>query len=345
MVNSPKLAIVIVNYRTPDLVELCLASLMAERSLFGAFEVVVVDGGSGDGSDSKIADTIERLNLAEWVTLLPLDFNGGFGWANNQAALRLLQLDDPPEYIHFLNPDTELEPGAIAALAATLDDNPEIGVVGSQLIEDGRPVASAFRFPSVGREFLHGGHMVGLGRILGIKPIVDDLSVAGRVDWVTGASVMMRSAALRQSGLFDDGFFLYYEEVELMRRIHRCGWQIWHQPASRVLHIGGAATGVESGAIATPKGLPLYWFQSRRRFFTRSFGVAPAILASLIWLMGYAIWRLRCTFAPALRQRELPGQFSHIMHTGIIPSKRDRVSAIAYWQSAFGEKPFWSRPE
>ena len=343
MIDDPKLAIVIVNYRTPELVERCLKSLQAERMLCGPFEVVVVDGGSGDGSDRKIAATIERLNLAEWVTLLPLDFNGGFGWANNQAALRLLQRDNPPEYIHFLNPDTEVQSGAIKALVTTLNQHANVGAVGSQLIEDGHPVASAFRFPSIGREFLHGGYMVGLGRFLGIKPIMIDPCPVGPVDWVTGASVMVRSETLRQSGLFDDGFFLYYEEVELMLRINRAGWQIWHQPESLVHHVGGAATGVESGAIATPNALPLYWFESRMRFFTRSYGSTTTVVTNLAWLTSHVIWRLRCMLFSRLRFRQIPGQCSQILSVGIIPSKRDRVNGIADWRSRVGERPLWSK--
>ena len=345
MVHDPKLAIVIVNYRTPELVERCLKSLQAERALCGPFEVVVVDGGSGDDSDSKIGQSIERLNLAEWVTLLPLDFNGGFGWANNQAALRLLQRDGPPDYIHFLNPDTEVQPGAIKALVTTLDQYPHVGAVGSQLIEDGRPVASAFRFPSIGREFLHGGYMVGLGRFLGIKSIMIDPCPVGPVDWVTGASFMVRSETLRQSGLFDDGFFLYYEEVELMLRISRAGWQIWHQPESLVHHVGGAATGVESGATKTPSARPAYWYQSRQRIFALAYGSTYSFFANVSWLVGRSLWRVRRIAFPSLLYREIPKDISGIVAPGLLPKKNDLTPAIVGFTDVSNEPPFWSKVE
>ena len=76
---------------------------------------------------------------------------------------------------------------------------------------------------------------------------------------------MLRAEALRETGLFDDGFFLYYEEVELMHRLHGAGWTIRHVPQSRVVHIEGASTGVGAATVEEP--LPAYWYQSRRRYF------------------------------------------------------------------------------
>ena len=146
---APSLAIVIVNYCTADLAIACVEALDAERGTAGLFEVFVVDGNSGDGSAEKLAS---RFGQTPWVTVLPLDFNGGFGWANNQAMLRLLQRADPPEFIHLLNPDTIVEPGAIAALLDVIHAQPRVGAVCSRLLEpDGSLAGSAFRFPSAGR--------------------------------------------------------------------------------------------------------------------------------------------------------------------------------------------------
>ncbi|MGH6781454.1 MAG: glycosyltransferase family 2 protein, partial [Sphingomonadaceae bacterium] len=120
----PRVAVVIVNYRTPDLAVRCVRALAAERTAVPDLEVIVVDGGSGDGSAERLAETLAAPELSGWVRLLPLPINGGFGWANNQAMLRLLQHASPPDFIHLLNPDTVIEPGAVARLAEHLRRHP-----------------------------------------------------------------------------------------------------------------------------------------------------------------------------------------------------------------------------
>lgn len=275
---------------------------------------------------------------------MPLDFNGGFGWANNQAMLRLLQRDSPPDYIHLINPDTVVEPGAVSALLAVIEANPKIGAVASQLLEpDGRIAGSAFSFPSTGLEFMRGVglNLGGLGDKIGIKPALMEFTAPGPADWITGASVMFRSAALRQTGLFDDGFFLYFEEVELMHRMTDAGWSMWSVPASRVMHIGGAATGVASGIQAAVRPLPAYRYEARRRYFVRANGVAGLIVANLAWLfgkiIGFPLRRLRGKGDPGP-----PREFSMTLRYSFWPSGRDLRASIPRWDEPPGRMPAWS---
>ena len=337
--SAPRLAIVIVNYRTATLAIACVASLAAERARVGPFDVIVVDGGSGDGSAQALQ---AHFAGSDWVSVLPLDFNGGFGWANNQAMLRLLQRDEPPDYIHLLNPDTVVEPGAIAALLDVIAAHPELGAVGSQLLEpDGRLAGSAFRFPSAGREFVRGAGLGGLGAKLGIAPATVERSAPGPAEWLTGASVMFRSAALRQIGLFDDGFFLYFEEVELMGRLARAGWAMWTVPASRIVHIAGAATGVASGGDVAVRPHPAYRYEARRRYFVRASGVGGLVAANLAWLAGKVVG------APirALRGKGdagPPREFAMTIRHCFWPSRRDLRAAIPRWDEPPGRMPAWS---
>ena len=336
---APSLGIVIVNYRTADLAIACVEALAAERVTAGPFEVFIVDGNSGDGSAEKLASQFAQT---PWVTVLPLDFNGGFGWANNQAMLRLLQRDDPPDYIHLINPDAIAEPGAISALLAVIEADPKIGAVASQLLEpDGRIAGSAFRFPSPGREFLRGVGLGGLGDKIGIKPTLMEFSEPGPADWITGASVMFRSTALRQTGLFDDGFFLYFEEVELMHRMTDAGWALWSVPASRVMHIGGAATGVASGIQASPRPLPAYRYEVRRRYLVRANGVAGLIATNLAWLagkfIGFPLRLLRGKGDPSP-----PRELSMTLRHSFWPSSRDLRASIPRWDEPPGRMPAWS---
>src|SRR5262245_33177277 len=102
--------IVIVNYRTPDLVIDCLRSLVAEVRAEPGCRVTVVDNASGDDSAKRIAAAIRREGWYSWAEVLPLDHNGGFAFGNNAAVRTLLGQPDAPEFIHLLNPDTIVQP-------------------------------------------------------------------------------------------------------------------------------------------------------------------------------------------------------------------------------------------
>jgi N-acetylglucosaminyl-diphospho-decaprenol L-rhamnosyltransferase len=339
-------ALVIVNYRTHELALQCLNLIVTERSALRTLEVVLVDGGSGDDSVKIFRTQLADAERDGWLTILPLGINGGFGWANNQAIMHLMQRDVPPEFIGLMNPDAMVEPGAIARLIDIVQTHPDVGAVGSQLLEsDGRPAGSAFRFPSVATEFFRGANTPALERVLGVLPVLVEMTSAGPVDWVTGASVMFRTAALRESGLFDDGFFLYFEEVELMHRLSLAGWAIWHEPSSRVKHIGGAATGVAGGGGINSRSMPGYWYQSRRRYFTRVYGSRAAFVANLAWLAGYALWRLRNMLGLGRAGSHAPSERSDLLHTGLTATVADTISAVVRWDDSLGAPPAWTQWE
>jgi N-acetylglucosaminyl-diphospho-decaprenol L-rhamnosyltransferase len=340
--SAPALAIVIVNYRTADYVIRCVDSLVAERATAGPFEVIVVDGGSRDGSADKLVEHFGAAQWRDWVSVLPLELNGGFGWANNQAMLRLLQRADPPDFIHLLNPDTLVQPGAISALLEVIQAQPKVGAVCSRLIEpDGDLSGSAFRFPSAGREFMRGCGMTKLGGLIGIQPMLVERSEPGPADWLTGASVMFRSAALRETGLFDDGFFLYFEEVELMHRMGRAGWGMWFVPHSRVMHIGGVATGVVGGGLVSVRPRPAYRYEARRRYFALTSGAAGLMVANAAWLAGRAVamalWPIR-----GRRYEIIPKELSMTFRYAFWPRARDSRPSIARWDEPPGRPPAWT---
>jgi GT2 family glycosyltransferase len=100
---------------------------------------------------------------------------------------------------------------------------------------------------------------------------------------------MIRRRVIEQVGLLDDGFFLYFEEVDLCLRAGREGWEVWYVPASRVVHLEGAATGIG----AAEKRRPSYWFDSRRRFFVKHYGPGGLLAADVLWALGHASLGLR----------------------------------------------------
>jgi N-acetylglucosaminyl-diphospho-decaprenol L-rhamnosyltransferase len=342
-VDEP-VAVVIVNYRTPELTVNCLAGLQKERSAFRDLRVLLVDGGSGDGSVDQLAAFIERGEFRDWVDLLALPINGGFGWANNQAIQRLLaKTGETPRYIHLLNPDAEPEPGAVHFLARYLNGHPSAGAVGSQLLElDESSSGSAFTFPSIRGEFCRGARTGLLDRLLRVPPISINASEATEVDWVTGASVMLRVEALRDVGLFDEGIFLYHEEVELMWRMRKAGWTIAIEPRSRVRHIGGAATGMHgrvSSKSAQPR-VPVYFYRSRTRFFGLTRGRSVAALAFLAWLGGHAMWTTRRLFGLARGSNGIEHQLrDHVVNA--FPRKHDFARAAPTPDTPPTEAPAW----
>jgi N-acetylglucosaminyl-diphospho-decaprenol L-rhamnosyltransferase len=343
------LSIIIVNYQTPELVIACLKSLQAERSIFKDFHVTVVDGHSDDGSVDMISSYIQSAEVGTWVTLLPLSINGGFGYANNQALLILESQGQLAEKILLLNPDTIVSLNAITYLCVQIDEHDDIGIVGGQLLsEAGELMPSAFHFSSARTEFADASRTGFLRKLLFIK-------TPAEVEWVTGAAMMIRKRALEVAGLFNDQFFLYFEEVELTTRIRRAGFRVATSPEAHIIHLGGRATQIRDAVTNAliRKRLPRYWYESRRLYFLLTRGRAYAALAGVARALGYGVWVLRCLIT--FRENESSAQMGRdIIRFGIwkpgdwrTPPPRfgDLVGAEPAWMiAAKDRKPRHVRP-
>jgi GT2 family glycosyltransferase len=289
-----KLLIVIVNYRTASLVIDCLGSLDPEVAALPGTRVVVTDNASGDDSVPLLERTIRDRGWGAWAELMPLARNGGFAFGNNAAIRPALASADPPDYVLLLNPDTLVRPGAVRTLVGFLDAHSEAEIVGPRLEgPDGTLQCSVFRFPSVLGE-LEQGLRLGLATRLLSKWVVapPPPSVARSTDWVSGACLMARRSVLERVGLLDEGYFMYYEEVDFCRRAARAGFSCWYEPAARVVHLEGSTQGVR-GQRATSARRPGFWFDSRRRYFRTHLGPVRGRLADLAWVLGYASYRVR----------------------------------------------------
>jgi GT2 family glycosyltransferase len=292
--GAPRLTIVVLNYRTPDLTVDCLRSLVDEVAALPNTQVVVVDNASNDGSAERIPGAIAAENWSDWVSFMPLEHNGGYAAGNNAAIRPALASDHPPDYILLLNPDTVVYPGAVKTLVDFMESHPEVGIAGSRLEDpDGTPQRSAFRFPNLLAE-LDGGLRLGfvtalLSRWIVAPPVSE---VACQTDWVAGASMIIRRQVFEEVGLMDEKYFLYYEEVDFCLAAHRAGWPCWYVPESRVIHYVGQSSGVTDTKIK-PKRRPTYWFDSRRRFFVKNYGWWYALLTEIVWASSFVLWRMR----------------------------------------------------
>lgn len=292
--SCARLRVVILNYRTPELTVACLHSLIKEVRILPGTQVTVVDNDSADGSIEKISAAIATENW-DWVTFLPQDRNGGYAFGNNVAIRSALAADAPPDYILLLNPDTVVRPGALQALVDFMDKTPEAGIAGSRLEEpDGTPQCSAFRFPNVWSELDSGLRLGLVTRLLSqrIVPILPVTEAIQPVDWVAGASMIVRREVFETAGLMDEKYFLYFEEVDFCVAAKKAGWSCWYVPESRVVHYVGQSSGV-TDTKRKPKRRPTYWFDSRRRFFVKNYGWSYAVLTELAWTTGFAVWRMR----------------------------------------------------
>lgn len=286
--------VVIVNYKTPVLAIDCLESLAAADGLPADSRVVVTDNLSPDDSVARIQTAIDEHGWSKWAKLMPLPRNGGFAYGNNEAIRPALLDRDRPDYVLLLNSDTRVYPGAIRTLVEFLQSHPEAGMVGSRLEDpDGTCQFSTFRFPSFWSEMDESLRLGPLHRLLKDRvTLVPTPAEAAPVDWVAGASLLIRREVFDTIGLLDDGFFLYYEETDFCLRAARAGFPCWYEPKSRVMHLIGQSTGVTVRGQALPRR-PKYWFDSRRRYFLRNHGAMFTALLDAMWAVTYPFGRLQ----------------------------------------------------
>jgi GT2 family glycosyltransferase len=310
-----ELGVVIVNYRTSDLAAACLRSLAPEVAAHRGTRVVIVDNASGDGSAERLSAAVAERGWG-WASVVASPHNRGFSAGNNAGIDRLRDGGEPPAWFLLLNPDTLVRPGALGALLETARSRPRIGIVGGGLEgEDGTPQHAGFRFPSAWSELDAGMQLGVVSRLLRHRAVVLPHAGAPRpVDWVSGACLMVRREVLEEVGRMDEGYFLYYEEVDLCRRAARAGWECWQEPRARVVHLVGQSTGADlSGA----RRLPGYVLDSRRRYFVKHHGASYAALADVAWLSGHLSWRARAMLQRS-RRRPAPGMVGDFVRHSVL---------------------------
>ena len=351
--SAPDLSIVIVNWNVRELLRRCLDSILGSDGLFVGLdtlrystsegldtlrystsegdatggwraEVIVVDNASADGSVAMLAQDYP------WVRVVANTDNLGFTRANNQglAASR-------GRYVLFLNPDTELEPAALATMLDYAETHPLTGVIGPQLrYGDGSLQSSRRRFPTLATFFLESTVVQrwwprnrALSRYYALDLPDDALS---RVDWVVGACMLVRRAVLDQIGGFDEGFFMYSEEIDLCRRAVDAGWQVVYLPAARVTHHEGKS----SEQVMAARHLR---FHSSRLHYVQKYHGRVAALAlrgfllltfllqwaeeALKWLAGFVLPGQRPK--RALR-RERMSAYGQVLRSGLRPADASR---------------------
>ena len=243
--QAPALAVIIVSWNVRDLLARCLDSLFAELDSSSIpARVIVVDNASDDDSVEMVRSLYPR------VEVIASDKNLGFA-AGNNLGLRALGLADPsspvPAGVLLLNPDTEVQPGAIKTLLDVIHSRSDVAVVTSRLAYgDGSFQHSAFHFPGLAQlyiELLPAPARLYESRWNGRYPRrLYDAAQPFEIDHPLGAVMLLRTEAIRRVGLFDEGFALYCEEIDWCARFKEAGWHLLCVPSALVIHHAGKST-------------------------------------------------------------------------------------------------------
>ncbi len=282
------LCVVIVNYRTAGFVTDCLSSLLPELEGESA-RVTVVDNCSEDGSIEIIEKWLAVHDTHQQVAVMKADRNGGFAAGNNLAIKAI-----SARYYLLLNSDTVIREGAVRRLLETAGRFPDAGLLSPRLEwPDGTGQESCFRFHTPGSELIAAARTRFVERMLSryVVPLPVQAHVA-RPQWTSFACVLIKGEVFRQVGLLDEGYFMYFEDVEFCHRARRGGWTIVHDPAARVVHLRGGSSPVKQRA-QQKRRLPPYFYQSRTRLFFQLYGWWGLTAANLLWWLGRMISKMR----------------------------------------------------
>jgi N-acetylglucosaminyl-diphospho-decaprenol L-rhamnosyltransferase len=289
--RHPELSVVVVTYNSADTIAACLESI--EDGGIEA-DIVVVDNASADGTPALIEDRFARARVIRNAT------NQGFARANNLGWT----LTTTP-FVLLVNPDTILQPGASRALVDFARRNPRVGLVGPRLLNpNGSLQHSCFRFPNL--------RMVMTG-FFGLLPLdspangryrPDEYEWPHQVEHLLGACLLARREAAEAVGLFDEDFYMYFEETDWCYRMQKAGWENWYTPSATVVHRGAHSTARE------PERMSAEFYRSQARFYRKHYRPAAYAALKALSFLGVAYWTARTAF-------------------GLI---RGRVSAITVWR-------------
>ncbi|MCY3781055.1 MAG: glycosyltransferase family 2 protein [Chloroflexi bacterium] len=272
------LSIVIVNWNVRDLLDACLASIFASTLDAESYEIIVVDSASTDGSTDMLRQKYPS------VILLPQAENIGFTRGNNLGLAQAMG-----DFLFLLNPDTELCPTALAQLLDYMQANPAVGILGPHTLNtDGSHQSTRRRFPtlitgifeSTWLSFWAPAAVERDYRLLdtGDKNIIE-------VDWVQGSAFLLRREVYQDIGGLDDGYIMYYEELDYCRRAKSAGWQIVYHGGAKITHHGGKSS-EQASAFKH-----IHFQTSKLRYFRvhHGYGAYIFLRALLLILFGWQL--------------------------------------------------------
>ncbi len=273
-----KVSCIIVSWNVHELLKKCIQSIL-ERSYSFPVEVIVVDNASQDGSAEMVAQNFPA------VKLICNSENRGFGAACNQGIAVA-----SGEYVFFLNPDSQLENGALETLVSYMDAHPDVGMSAPQIRNgDGSIQQSVRRFPTTFSQLFI---LLKLRRFASRIPVLrkyfaldfDYTQDAQEIDQPMGAALLIRTSVLKKVGVFDERFFIWFEEVDLCRRIKESGQKINYLSSAQVTHSGGKSF-VQQGILERQKN----FFRSCGRYLRKHCGIGGMLVGAGMALFAWCV--------------------------------------------------------
>lgn len=294
-----EVSVLIVTYNSARQIDACLDALA--RGADVALEVIAVDNASGDG-------TAEKLARAAGVHLVVNGCNRGFAAAINQAA-RLAH----GRYLLLLNPDTQVQPGALRRLLDFLQRHPAVGICAPRLVDmDGRIRHNCFGFETPWSFFAFG---VGVGPLRWLRRLAlggnrwdITADAALEVEAVTGAAMLVRRDLFEAFGGLDERFFMYCEDGDFCLRTARNGWKTVLVPCAVVIHVGGAST--QAGTPLLNGMIGRHLLQSRYAYTRKYWG------SGAMWALRLAYGGAGIGFLLAGALARTPAQRSRLLRHG-----------------------------
>ncbi|MBI4301728.1 MAG: glycosyltransferase family 2 protein [Chloroflexi bacterium] len=306
------LSIIVVNWNVKDYLERCLASLKAFRGRRPGLkmEILVIDNASTDNSVAMVKERFPQVQLIVNSTNrgLPAAYNQGINLSRGR-------------YILLMNADTEVVEDALFVMADYLAHHPRVGMVGPQLLNsDGSVQSSRRRFPTLATAFIESTI---LQRYLYSLPLLkryycdDQLpQLVQDVDWLVGAFLAIRRETVKQVGGLDEGFFMYFEEVDWCHRIKDAGWQIVYLPTAKIVHHYGRSS--DQDLLRRQ----IHFNASKCRYVRKYYGkkwerfLKVYLTATFLWQMLEEGTKLALRHKPRLRGERLR-QLWKVIRTGI----------------------------
>lgn len=293
-----QVVIIIVNWNTGALLARCVRAIARLPERGAVSRVLVVDNASRDRSLVQAQVAVGQAGNQPPVNFIKLEKNVGFARGNNLALERVRAMDHQGPVL-LLNPDTEVQPGAVSALLAALARHDRVGIVGPLLLNEDRSVQPSVRaFPTLG---------VLLFMFLKLHRLVPhaalwqqymrsefDYTRESAVDQVMGAALLIRGETLREIGPLYPRFYLWFEEVDWCQRARAAGWEVWFTPEAKVIHHGAVSF---SQLVGPARAWP--WIMSSLHYARKHLGwgavMVLAILAPVALLLSVpaALWHVK----------------------------------------------------
>ena len=263
------ISIIIVSFNTKKFTSEAINSVIKHTNGI-TYEIIVVDNASSDGSKELLESYAKRNKN---IIYIQADENLGFGKANNLGIEK-----SKGKYILLLNSDTEFKKNIIPEMINYMDSHPKIGVSTCSLLNtDNTLQGTGGGFPTLGRVFAWMFFVEDIPLIekffIPFHPIHTMSFYKGgsifkekrKMDWITGAFMLIKRKVIEDVGVFDEDYFMYVEETELCYRIIKSGWEVWYLPEWSIIHYGGASGGGEFSLLSEFKGVRLFYKKHMNR--------------------------------------------------------------------------------